>query len=133
MNGTGEAWILPLELRDPEHPRAGTPEPLPSETGGVFDGVFFSPDGHWLAYASFVQPGVPEVFVRPYPAGPGAGKWQISNTNGAFPVWSKQKPELFYNTSGGQIMVVAYQAKGASFQQEKPREWTPGADGRSGN
>ncbi|SPE38575.1 hypothetical protein SBA6_900013 [Candidatus Sulfopaludibacter sp. SbA6] len=56
-----------------------------------------SPDGHWLAYASN-ESGRFEVNVRPFP-GPG-GKWPISTSGGAFPLWSHEGRELFFKGSG---------------------------------
>ena len=61
----------------------------------------FSPDGHWIAYASD-ESGRYEVYVLPYP-GPG-GKWQISTEGGTEPVWA-HNGELFYR-NGEKIMVV---------------------------
>jgi serine/threonine-protein kinase len=80
----------------------------------------FSPDGRWLAYVSD-ESGRPDVYVRPFP-GPG-GKRKISIASGVFPTWSRTKPELFYSTGNGQIMVAAYTTEGDSFQAEKPRPW----------
>ena len=61
----------------------------------------FSPDGHWLAYASD-ESGRYEIYVQPYP-GPG-GKWQISTEGGTEPVWARNG-ELFYR-NGDKLMVV---------------------------
>lgn len=63
----------------------------------------FSPDGHWLAYASD-ESGRWEVYVQPYPA-PG-GKWQISTEGGTEPTWNPSGRELFYRT-GNRVMAVA--------------------------
>ncbi len=62
----------------------------------------FSPDGHWLAYASD-ESGRWEVYVRPYP-GPG-GKWQLSTEGGAEPAWNPTGRELFYR-AGTRMMAV---------------------------
>ena len=83
----------------------------------------FSPDGHWLAYSSN-ETGRQEVYVRPFP-GPG-GQWQISTGGGAGPTWSRAKPELFYGTPNGQIMVVPFTGDGDSFLPEKPQLWSTG-------
>ena len=83
----------------------------------------FSPDGHWLAYSSN-ETGRQEVYVRPFP-GPG-GQWQISTGGGAGPTWSRAKPELFYGTPNGQIMVVPFAGDGDSFLPEKPQLWSTG-------
>jgi dipeptidyl aminopeptidase/acylaminoacyl peptidase len=53
----------------------------------------FSPDGRWLAYSSN-EPGVFEVYVRPYP-GPGPLR-QVSRNGGSNPAWSPKGRELFY-------------------------------------
>jgi eukaryotic-like serine/threonine-protein kinase len=76
----------------------------------------FSPDGHWLAYASD-ESGRFEIYVQPYP-GPG-GKWQISTEGGMEPVWNPNGGELFYR-SGNKMMVVDVETK-SGFSAGKPR------------
>jgi len=83
----------------------------------------FSPDGRWLAYHSN-ESGKNEVYVRAFPppsSGQG-GKWQISNSGGSAPRWSRNGHELVYQ-SGDQIMVASYTVKGDTFVAEKPRVW----------
>ena len=63
----------------------------------------FSPDGHWLAYAS-AESGRYEIYVNAYP-GPG-GKYQISTEGGTEPVWNRNGREMFYR-SGDRMMAVA--------------------------
>ena len=63
----------------------------------------FSPDGHWLAYASD-ESGRFEIYVQPFP-GPG-GKWQISTGGGTEPAWNPAGRELFYRV-GNRIMATA--------------------------
>jgi serine/threonine-protein kinase len=53
----------------------------------------FSPDGHWLAYASD-ESGRSEIHVRPYP-GPGP-TMVISTDGGTAPVWARNGQQLFY-------------------------------------
>src|SRR5687768_9988560 len=57
-----------------------------------------SPDGRWLAYVSN-ESGVFEVYVRPFP-NVADGRWQISVSGGAEPVWANSGRELFYRSSG---------------------------------
>jgi eukaryotic-like serine/threonine-protein kinase len=76
----------------------------------------FSPDGHWLAYASD-ETGHFEVYVQPYP-GPG-GKWQISADGGMEPMWNPNGRELFYR-SGRKMMAVEI-ATQPGFTAGKPR------------
>lgn len=83
----------------------------------------FSPDGRWVAYYSN-EAGQNEVYVRPFP-GPG-GKWQISNSGGLYPMWSRTRRELLYQGANGQIEVASYTVGGDSFRADKPRVWSPG-------
>jgi Tol biopolymer transport system component len=69
-----------------------TPERLMGD--GEFTGMI-SPDGKWLAFMGAPDP-QGEVFVQPYP-GPGPRR-QISIGGGAFPRWSRDGHELFYDT-----------------------------------
>jgi serine/threonine-protein kinase len=121
-----DIWTLPLDLSDPDHPRAGQPEPFLREPGTQWDAAF-SPDGRWLAYAS-TETGSAQIFVRPFPAGSAAGKWQISNIASAcrFPLWSRNGRELFYvSILSARIMVAGYTSRGESFFPDRPREWSP--------
>ena len=76
----------------------------------------FSPDGHFIAYASD-ESGRVEIYVRPYP-GPG-GKWQISTEGGSEPVWNPKGRELFYRT-GHKMMAVDVTTQ-PLFSVGKPR------------
>jgi serine/threonine-protein kinase len=85
----------------------------------------FSPDGRWISYFAN-DTGQANVFVRPFP-GPG-GLQQISTAGGAYPMWSRTRPELFFQSAfnNSAIMVASYTAAGDSFQADKPRLWSPG-------
>jgi serine/threonine-protein kinase len=114
-----DLWSLPVDTSDPDHLKAGKPEPFLRTP--AHEGVpVFSPDGHWIAYLSD-EPGIQELFVRPFP-GPG-GKWQISTGGALYPFWSKNGKELLYETPDNRIMVVDYTANGDSFMVGKPRLW----------
>ena len=104
---TRNIWIMPLKDRKPR-PFVESPS---YETAPRF-----SPDGHWIAYASN-ESGRNEIYVRPYP-GPG-GKWQISTDGGTEPVWNPKGRELFYR-NGQKMMAVDYSAQPA-FSASKPR------------
>jgi eukaryotic-like serine/threonine-protein kinase len=117
------AWgnsISPVEGA-PEQWRLGKSEPIPN-TKSEARHIAFSPDGHWLAYAS-TESGRYEVYVRAFP-GMG-GKWQVSNAGGFMPVGSRAGRELFFRTVGdSRIMVAAYETQGDSFVPGKPRLWS---------
>ena len=116
-----EIRTVSLDLKDPDHPKAGKPESFvdPSEDAIV---PRFSPDGRWIAYRAN-ESGGPEIYVRPFPPANG-GKWQISTSGGIYPLWSNNGHELFYETSEHRIMVVDYKMNGTSFVAGKPRVWS---------
>ncbi len=122
-----EIWTLPLDLNDPEHPKSGKPEPFASEALSQVDPAF-SPDGRWIAYVSTNGAGLGgQITVRPFPSTHSSGRWQISESeSGAkFPVWSRNRRELFYVNSINRIMVVGYTVNDNFFLPEKPRQWSP--------
>ena len=95
----------------------------------------FSPDGHWLAYASD-ESGHSEVYVQPYP-GPGP-RQQVSTAGGTGPAWSRDGRELFYTTSqtvGGQAaftrMMSVPIALGPTFTARVPHQLFDGKYGAS--
>ena len=53
-----------------------------------------SPDGRFMAYSSN-ETGRFEVYVVPFPD-PGNSKWQVTNTGGRSPRWSRKGWEIFY-------------------------------------
>ncbi|MCP5116722.1 MAG: hypothetical protein GY953_38330, partial [bacterium] len=115
-----DIWTLPLAGNDREDPEAQEPEPfLVTEHQESYPA--FSPDGRWLAYQSD-ESGEPEIYVRPFP-GPG-GKWLISSGGGILPVFSRKGRELFFQTSGDQIMVATYEIQGNSFIADQPKPWS---------
>jgi Tol biopolymer transport system component/predicted Ser/Thr protein kinase len=121
LAGAPQIWTVPVELQGGQW-KPGKPE-LFLKSQFTDQDPAFSPDGRWLAYDSNEQ-GKAEVWVRPFPppsSGQG-GKWQISNSGGTFPHWSRSGHDLLYQ-SGDQIMAVSYTAKGDTFVADKPRVW----------
>ncbi|MGA2717250.1 MAG: hypothetical protein ABSG41_29580 [Bryobacteraceae bacterium] len=118
---SAQIWTVPLEDQGGRL-KAGKPEQF--LTSAFADrNPAFSPDGRWLAYESN-ESGRNEVYVRAFlpPSSGQAGKWQISNSGGTFPRWSRNGHELMYQ-AGDQIMAASYTAKGDTFVAEKPRVW----------
>jgi hypothetical protein len=116
-----QIWTMPVEDSEGQL-KAGKPEQF-LETQFSDRSPEFSPDGRWLAYVSY-ESGRSEVYLRAFPpaaSGPGS-KWQISNTGGDSPVWSRRDHELLYS-SGDQMMAVKYTVKGNVFVPDKPRVW----------
>jgi len=116
-----DSWIVPLDLSDPERPKAGTPEAFAQTPANEIQPAF-SPDGRFVAYASD-ETGAYEVYVRPFPPSTGSGKWQISSGGGRMPVWANDRKSLLFQNADNRIMVVSYTVNGSSFQQSNPRTW----------
>ena len=119
--GWRQIWTVPIEDRGGEL-HAGTPEPFLKSQFADTDPAF-SPDGRWLAYQSN-ESGTEDVYVRPFPP-PASGqgsRWQVSNTGGTSPRWSRNGRELMYQ-AGDQIMAVSYTVSGDAFVADKPRVW----------
>jgi hypothetical protein len=119
-----DIWTVALRFDPSNHVQPGNPELFLSTPANELYPTF-SADGHWLAYMSD-ESGTYEIFVRPFPGGSSgsAGKWQISNGGGWFPIWSQDGRELFFQTADNRIMVAACAAKGELFQASKPRPWS---------
>jgi Tol biopolymer transport system component len=76
-----------------------------------------SPDGRWLAFASF-HTGQPQVFVSPVP--PTGEQWPVSAAGGEHPQWRGDGRELFFIAPDGSLMSAAI-APGPKFDSAAPR------------
>ena len=103
-----DLWILPLfgEKKPFAFLRSRFNEGL---------GAQFSPDGHWIAYASN-ESGRNEVYVRAFP-GPGP-RVRISSTGGSLTRWRRDGKEMFFLTPGVSraLMAAAVTSQGANFK-----------------
>jgi len=77
----------------------------------------FSPNGRWIAYASY-ESGHTEVYVQSFPA-KGEGRWQVSE-GGDQPRWSGTGKEIFYAISDGTLMAADVKTEGI-FDLGTPR------------
>jgi serine/threonine-protein kinase len=109
--GDGESVVLL-----PMSPGSGKPQLLYT-TRFLKTGPIFSPDGHWIAYAS-TDSGRSDVFISAYP-GPGA-TIQVSSEGGTMPRWSRDGRELFYR-NGSKMMVAKIETR-PTFSARRPEE-----------
>jgi Tol biopolymer transport system component len=118
-SGGYDLWTVVLESNS-SGLRAGKPEAF-LQTPADERAPSISRDGRWLAYSSN-ESGTFQVYVRAFPDK--GGKWQISNSGGTYPMWSRNGRELFFETLDNHIMVAGYTVKGDSLAAEKPRVWS---------
>jgi len=103
-----DIWSLPME-------GDGSPQSFLSTAAQEWE-PRFAPNGQLVAYTSD-ESGQNEVYVRPYPAGP--GEWKISNQGGRDPLWAPDGETLFYR-NGPKMMAVAVETEPA-FTPGRPR------------
>jgi serine/threonine-protein kinase len=113
-----DLWTVPIQS-DGAGLRAGKPEVF-LQTPASERSPALSPDGRWLAYSSD-ESGTNQIYVRAFPD---KGKWQISNSGGIYPMWSRNGHELFFETTDSRIMLAPYTVKGDSFAADKPLLWS---------
>jgi serine/threonine-protein kinase len=118
-----DLWTVPIET-DGAGLRAGKPEVF-LQTPADERYPAFSPDGRWLAYMSN-ESGTSQVYVRAFPDK--GGKWQISNSGGSYPMWSRGAlgpgHEVFFESLDNRIKAAGYTVKGETFVADKPRPWS---------
>jgi hypothetical protein len=71
------------------------------------------------------ESGTFEVYVRAFPDK--GSKWQVSNSGGTYPMWSRSAHELLFETFDAKIMIASYAFKNDSFVPDRPRRWSPTA------
>ncbi len=111
-----DLWVLSMEPQGPNGDRKATPF-LRTEFNE--NTARFSPDGHWVAYASN-ESGSPEVYVRPFMPGAEASgeKHMVSKRGGIIPQW-REKQLLFMTLNGA--MMAADVTLGPTFQAGNPQ------------
>jgi Tol biopolymer transport system component len=128
-----DLWVLPMDAAS----SGRKPVPFLRTDFDEWNGKF-SPDSHWVAYESD-ESGQYEIYVRPFPAVEGGGKWMASRGGGSQPHWRGDGKELFYIGPDNSLMEVPVSANGAVFQQGTPAalfkappspDWDLTADGK---
>jgi len=87
----------------------------------------FSPDGHWVAYASD-KSGRMEVYVRPFDANLTANgstadrgpEWQMSTAGGMHPRWSPNGREVYFLSPAAEMMAVPIAVTGSAVTPGTP-------------
>jgi serine/threonine-protein kinase len=117
--GPNGIWMVPLDISDPDHPKAGPPEPFRFSHASEVSPVF-STDDRWIAYRSS-ESGADEIYVRA--SSGGGGHWQVSAGGGLQAFWAPGGHDLFYETLDHRIMILDYTTNGASFVKGRTRVW----------
>jgi eukaryotic-like serine/threonine-protein kinase len=115
--GDGEAnvslWLLPVAPGAKPVAIVHPPSPKSNLTG-----YRVSPDGHWVAYVSD-ESGQNELYLTSFPGG--KGKWKVSANGGAYPAWSANGREIFFNNLSDDIMGCTLAPKGADVEVGTPQ------------
>jgi len=108
-----EIWALPL---------GGDRKPVvvvPHGDSSFATQGMLSPDGRWLAYSSN-ESGQPEVYVVPFLGG--QGKWQVSQSGGAYPVWGKDGKSLYYANLSFTVFAVPVSRQNDTLEFGSPEQ-----------
>ncbi len=112
----GDLWVLPVAG---DGTASGTATPFANTEYSEGQGRF-SPNAHWIAYASD-ESGRSEIYIQPFPAPPNGGsKTAISRDGGSQPRWRRDGKELFYVSSDGKLMAVDV-SEGTIFNASVPK------------
>ncbi len=103
-------------------PVAGDSKPVvvirPPSPQSNINGYRVSPDGRWVAYVSD-ESGQNEVYVTSFPDA--KGKWKVSANGGAYPAWTANGRELFFNDLQDTIIACAMTPKGGEMDIGTPQ------------
>jgi eukaryotic-like serine/threonine-protein kinase len=110
-NTGADLWVLPMQGERKPFPYLATPFTEAQAR--------FSPDGHWVVYASN-ESGTKEIYVQPFPVSTG-GKWPVSNGGGSQARWSRDGKEIFYFAPDSSLMAVSVKTDGGTFQPGVPK------------
>jgi eukaryotic-like serine/threonine-protein kinase len=117
-NPRSHADLYVLPLADNGTP-SNTATPFANTEFGEEQGRF-SPDVHWIAYASD-ESGRSEIYIQPFPAPENGGsKTSISRDGGIQPRWRRDGKELFYFSLDGKLMAADITQE-PSFRASVPR------------
>ena len=99
-----------------------TPVPIVASPKFEERAATLSPDGRFIAYQSD-ESGRDEIYVRPFPKADD-GRWQLSTSGGAEPLWSHGGREIFFRARSGEMMIVPVTLAPA-FSPGTPRSLFP--------
>jgi serine/threonine-protein kinase len=92
-----DLWVIPTD---------GTSPPFPFIDKTTFEErlASFSSDQRWVLYQSD-ESGTPEIYIRPFPAGP--GQWKVSHGGGTQPRWNHDGTEVYWIAPDAKLMMAA--------------------------
>lgn len=98
-----DLWALPAS-------GDGTPIAVAKTPSEARDGQF-SPDGHWVAYASN-ESGQMEIWVQRFPEP--EERYQVLSAGGSQPRWRGDGAELYYLAPNGTLMATMFETEAKS-------------------
>lgn len=120
-----DMWIAHVE-RTAGEMRITQPQLFDLKISGLKTAPAISPDGKWLAYALSGQSEpnrINEIYVSPL-SDPARSRQKISVEGGRWPIWAKDRNELFYENYDHQVVVASYSIRGGQFVLGSRRLWS---------
>jgi serine/threonine protein kinase/Tol biopolymer transport system component len=114
IGDSARLWVLSDPVGDAVNRKAA---PYLEATFGATE-CQFSPDSHWVAYASNEPMHGHEVYVQSFPVP--SSKVRVSSNGGVQPRWRRDGKELFYIAADGKLMAVDVKTL-PTFQADSPR------------
>ncbi len=123
-NAGWDILTLPLDLTDPERPKAGTPQEFVATPDNELQAAF-SPDGKWIAYVSNTGAAGRLPYVSPFRGRLSSAdqRSRMAERTLNFPTWSRAGNQMFL--VGEQIQVLNYRIQADSILPEPFRVWSP--------
>ncbi len=111
--GGGALWALPTTG---EKKPFAIVQPQSAQAGiGTYR---LSPNGQWLAYSS-TESGREEVYATHFPSG--AGRWQVSQSGGAYPAWRGDSKEVYFYGLDGAFRAAGVNTTKGEFDVDQAR------------
>jgi Tol biopolymer transport system component len=115
--GEGEKMISVWAVAATGNAKPFTVVQPPSPQSNIY-GYRVSPDARWVAYQSD-ESGTDEIYVTTFPEG--KGKWRVSTSGGAYPVWSGNMKELFFDNLADEYFACGMTFKGSEIEVGTPQ------------
>lgn len=114
-NGKVNLWFLSMD------PTAKEREPTPLlATESNNTQARFSPDSHWVAYASD-ESGKTEIYVQLFRSSSNGIRTKVTENGGTYPRWRRDGKEIIYVSLDGKLMATEVTVRAGSIEVGQAR------------